>query len=367
MTQGKSAEKTLVLFPGVFDPVNDGELLALRTVLLRLKAEKGVFLPSSSPKSAIASLSDRVSLLKAATGREKRFSVDLTYAESGSLLKTVRSFQERYPKKRIVLLFGFRSLDSLLSYPKIGKIALTVPIAVYAPKDYPKDHPAIRKLSLTLIPGPYRFVTSEEIRSGKKLAAPLPVLEEIAAKELYFLPSVKSYLHPHRYLHSLSVAKTAAEIARRNHLDPEKAYQAGLFHDIGKDLPAEEQRRIVEENYASFLPLPDFALHPFVSCYLARTVFGIDDEEILSAMEYHCTGRDGMSPLEKVIYAADKCEPTRAYPTLSMRKACLRDIQEGFLEVLREHASYFEKAGTDFLENGLSKKMYADYLKIKEK
>ena len=49
-------------------------------------------------------------------------------------------------------------------------------------------------------------------------------------------------------------------------------------------------------------------LHAPVGEYFARTMYNIDDSEILNAIRYHTIGRVNMSLFEKIIFLADKIE-----------------------------------------------------------
>ena len=43
-----------------------------------------------------------------------------------------------------------------------------------------------------------------------------------------------------RYIHTVSMAKLAKEIAESNGLDGMKAYVAGMLHDIAKEMPYDQ-------------------------------------------------------------------------------------------------------------------------------
>ena len=117
-----------------------------------------------------------------------------------------------------------------------------------------------------------------------------------------------------RYLHSISVAKLAYEIAVSNNIEnPWRYYIAGLLHDIGKDLPISEQKAIVEAHFKEYKDFPSQIIHQFVGRYLAEKDFGITDKDILEAIEYHTTGHPDMKSMAKVVYATDKIEPTRGF------------------------------------------------------
>ena len=62
-------------------------------------------------------------------------------------------------------------------------------------------------------------------------------------------------------------------------------------------------------------------LHSVVGAHLAKTEYGCDDPEVISAILSHTTGRPGMSPLDMAVWLADTIEPTRApYPLLEQTR-----------------------------------------------
>ena len=122
---------------------------------------------------------------------------------------------------------------------------------------------------------------------------------------------LENNLDRERYEHSLGVADTAVELAEKFGQDVNKAYTAGLVHDCAKCLPKEELINIIN----SRLSVDECELinpkthHAPVGAYLAKDIFHIDDEEILSAVRWHTIGKLGMSDFEKIIFIADKIEP----------------------------------------------------------
>ena len=59
---------------------------------------------------------------------------------------------------------------------------------------------------------------------------------------------LKEILSQKRYQHSLNVAAECRKLAVKYGEDPDKAYYAGLLHDICKEMPAEEQKALVLES-----------------------------------------------------------------------------------------------------------------------
>ena len=121
---------------------------------------------------------------------------------------------------------------------------------------------------------------------------------------------LKNNLSKERYEHSLGTADSAKLLAEQYGEDVEKAYVAGLLHDCAKCFTTEKLLEIIEsnldieeaekENYKT--------LHAPVSSFIAKTEFGVEDVEILSAIRWHTLGNPNMSTFEKIIFLADKIE-----------------------------------------------------------
>lgn len=152
-----------------------------------------------------------------------------------------------------------------------------------------------------------------------------------------------------RFQHSCNVARAAKLLAQRYGEDMEKAYFAGLVHDICKEDPFEEQRRLMLAGDFA----PDLAelhsrklWHGIAGAYFIETEFGIEDRDILNAVRYHTVGRAGMSTLEEIIYIADMISDERDYKGVGkMRKLAYEDLQAAMLEALRDAAESVLKKG----------------------
>ncbi|MCR5167618.1 MAG: bis(5'-nucleosyl)-tetraphosphatase (symmetrical) YqeK [Oscillospiraceae bacterium] len=154
-------------------------------------------------------------------------------------------------------------------------------------------------------------------------------LEEIAKKRL----SKK------RYTHSLNVAASAKILAELNGYDTEKAYIAGVLHDICKEIPHEQQLEMVKKSDRDIctaeLVIPAL-FHAPAGAYYSEHVLGIHDEDILNAIRYHTIGRGGMTLPEKIVYLADLISADRTYKNVEkMRKICYMDLDNGMLEALK--------------------------------
>ncbi len=142
-----------------------------------------------------------------------------------------------------------------------------------------------------------------------------------------------------RYIHSLNVADKAKKLAEIWGVDEEKAYVSGLLHDVCKDIPHSEQRKLLELSNKDVTD-EEFIIpqlwHGIAGEVYCRTVLGIDDEDILNSIRFHTVARKDMSLLEEIIYLADLTSADRDYPDVDyMRKLVKKDIEESMIYALQ--------------------------------
>ena len=138
---------------------------------------------------------------------------------------------------------------------------------------------------------------------------------------------LSKYLDEARFEHTMGVMYTCAALAMVYGYDLEDAQAAGLIpvSDFEKEHP--------------------FLLHAKLGAYVASSKYDIKDEEILTAITYHTTGRPGMSLLEKIVYISDYIEPMRdKAPNLpKVRKIAFEDLDECMYEILKDTLEYLEE------------------------
>ncbi len=122
---------------------------------------------------------------------------------------------------------------------------------------------------------------------------------------------LKENLNEKRYKHSLGTAECAKELAKHFGQNEEKAYIAGLLHDCAKCFSDEKLLEIIDK-YLDDVDSDERSnkktLHAPGSYYIAKTVFGLEDAEMLSAIRWHTLGKMDMTDFEKIIFLADKIE-----------------------------------------------------------
>ncbi len=123
-----------------------------------------------------------------------------------------------------------------------------------------------------------------------------------------------AHVSPHRLQHILGVEKMCIELAHCHNVDPQKAAQAGLMHDLAKFFPSTRLLEMARQEGIE-IDLVSAAnphlLHADVSAIVARDEFAVKDEEILSAIRYHTLGNPQMSNLSCIVFVADALEPNR--------------------------------------------------------
>jgi len=131
-----------------------------------------------------------------------------------------------------------------------------------------------------------------------------------------FINEIRKQLGDYRFIHSLNVAKTAVELAKRYGADEEKAYTAGILHDVLKDKTPEYLLGYLDENGVLLTQVERSnhkLYHAMAGAVYVKNELGITDKDIINAIRYHTTGRKNMSLLEKVIYIADFISEDRNY------------------------------------------------------
>ncbi|HAP5861292.1 TPA: HD domain-containing protein [Enterococcus faecalis] len=111
------------------------------------------------------------------------------------------------------------------------------------------------------------------------------------------------------YYHCMEVGEYAYQLGEKYLTSPEKVSIAGYLHDISAVYP-NNQRINVAQKYGIELNEAEMAfpmiIHQKISKSIAKMDFGIEDNEILSAIECHTTLKKNYSDIDLVLFVADK-------------------------------------------------------------
>ena len=193
----------------------------------------------------------------------------------------------------------------------------------------------------------YKKIITEELLKGKELNQILngkykninpEVKKYIIENNIYVQHQLKNYLTSKRLLHVTSVKNLALNIYKSNKegLNKNKIVTACLLHDVAREFTNTRLKNIVKKYYPERIGEQGYILHQYVGEYIAKKKFYIEDNEILEAIKWHTTGSENMNKLSKLVYVSDKLDPLRPYDTTPLINKCKKNLNEGFIEVLKD-------------------------------
>ena len=347
----------MALYGGSFDPIHNGHIELAEAFVQALSLDKVVFMPTATPphklKSEMAAASHRLAMCRLATENFPWAEVSDAEILRGGASFTVDTLTEltaQYPDAEWFLLTGADMFVTLSSWYRFADIARMATLCT-VPRD-DMDAAALQTHAARMqalgarcfvLPRAVTQVSSTKLRelakAGEDMTALVPavVAAYICEQRLYsatdnmrlldgeeqYLDILKTRLTEKRYAHSLAVADRAVFLAKKYGADVQKAREAGLLHDIMKDADQNTQLQILQE----FGILLDTATrvspplwHAVAGAAFLQHILHVD-EDVVTAVRYHTTGRAGMSLLEKVVYLADFTSDDRDYPDVDTMRA----------------------------------------------
>lgn len=165
---------------------------------------------------------------------------------------------------------------------------------------------------------------------------------------------LKASLDEARFIHTRSVAFTAAALAMRwIPYEVDRIMIAGYMHDCAKCMSLQAQISAAEDGMVFIsdyhIQHPQL-IHALVGPAVAQSDYGIFDREIQDAIRTHTTGAPNMSLMQKIIYVADFIEPTREEVILHIerfREAAFTDLDKAVYMIANNTIEYLQKKGSD--------------------
>ena len=158
---------------------------------------------------------------------------------------------------------------------------------------------------------------------------------------------VRRTLSPKRFQHTMNVKKLAVRMAQHYGVDTEKAALAAILHDSAKELPRTELLQIMQDNAIikkGTQNRPEPVWHGICAAILAKTQWNVQDEEILSAIACHTTGKENMSKLDKILFLADMTSDERDYPGVEeLRSLEMQNLDKAMIQALKMTISFVEQ------------------------
>jgi nicotinate-nucleotide adenylyltransferase len=338
-----------LLYGSAFDPIHDGHLGMLAQAQEQCGIDEVVLIPTKNPrwKSTSTPIEHRLAMVAKAIENKPNWRISRQEIDTPTVVQftidTVRAFKEQAPEDDLYYLIGADQVEQFHKWKEAEELASLVQLVAYPRPGMELHHPNYHLFHIQLLEGPSFSAASREIRALKQLQTPLPVVEYILDHDLYFTKTLKAYYSEKRFAHVYSTAKVAYRIAQANHLRADHAFQAAILHDMAKDLSDDVALDLIQQYETHKGPFEPYVLHQFAGAILARNEFHIEEPSILDAIRFHTTGNADLHPLAKVIYASDKIEPLRGYDSSSLMKACEKNIDDGFIAVLKDNMRHLKK------------------------
>lgn len=352
------------LFGGSFDPIHSEHVEYVLAAKEFLALDRVIVIPSyiapHKRGGSAASGKDRLAMCKIVFGKYDFAEVSDYEIRAGGTsytYLTCRHFRDLYPNDTLFFLVGADMLENFFHWRNPEEILSCVTLAACGRGD---SAPAslhekfISRFGVDFIEVPFtgEAVSSTELRVALAFGKGHKALDEgvltyIRQHGLYSHPAIAPALaleRPMRREHSYRVALMACRRARSLGIPEEKALLAAALHDCAKYVSLDESPLLKDFPY--YGNVPEQVLHQLTGAYLAQTLFGIDDEEILDAIRYHTTGRPKMGQLEKLIYLADMLEEGRDFPGVEgLRSLFWKDLDACLAGALEHQMEYLQKSG----------------------
>lgn len=349
--------KKIAVFGGTFDPPHMGHRKMVEMLCGIERFDNIVILPTCIPSHKIGnfvSAKDRLYMCQLAFGDLPKVEISDFEMRIGGKSYTVQTLEE-LKKHGIVYPAFIIGADSLVNFKKWYRyedILKLAEIVVYKRAGFDIEKLLAVKAELEKKGGKISLldfcppnISSTEIRKSIKEGigvtglVNIEVEEYIKSKNFYsgdgfmeprffgkcieyrkkyeeYVQMLKSRLTEKRFFHSLCVAKEAVRLAEKYGGDTEKAFLAGLLHDICKDTSPKQQLKLFEQFGIMLDDIEKNApklWHARLGAAYLEIVLGLEDREIINAVRYHTTARANMSLLEKLIYLADFTSEDRNY------------------------------------------------------
>ena len=369
------------IYGGTYSPPHIGHMKAAEFAIDALGLDRLLLIPTGvSPHkemSAGATAADRLEMLRlSAAGIEKAEVSDIELKREGRsyTVDTLSVLKEQHPGAELVLLMGTDMFLSFLTWKAPERIMDLATLAVFCRGekgekekiDAQKDLLAGMGARIELVQNPVNAISSTDLRRMLVFGCADPFLMDgvgayIRSHGLYGtgrdrknLPmealeaEVVALLNPNRVAHVLGCRDCAVELARLYGENEVDAARAGLLHDITKAIDGPLQLTlcaeygIVLDTFSQSYPK---TLHALTGSLVAERIFG-ENENVVSAICHHTTGRANMTRLEKIIYIADYVEVNRNFPGVEqMRAMAYTDLDKAVLMGLESAVAHVRRQG----------------------
>ncbi len=161
----------------------------------------------------------------------------------------------------------------------------------------------------------------------------------------FLIDFVRARVSDFRFGHIQRVSDLARDIALANKLNPQDAYLAGLLHDVAKEFSVEELLELAQPQNQVEKKFPS-GLHGRVGSIVARSL-GVENEDILEAIEWHVFGVLPGHRLGMAVFVADFSEPGRGWGDKIRETALHGKLGEAYRMAVFEKYQFLTERGKE--------------------
>ena len=355
------------VFGGTFNPIHNGHISMITYVLDNALADNVVVIPANVPPHkvsySLASPQHRLKMCELAVSGIKNVTVsdiEIARGEKSYTIDTLLSLKENH--ENLSLVCGGDMIKTFTSWYRYTDILKLCDIIAFkrhgiVDNDFEQGVENIKKAggNIFVCDTDIIDISSTQIRNcileNKSLddIVPNSVAGYIAENELYadicedfekYKDIIKPMLTEKRYIHSLEVAKEAKRLAIKYGADANKAYLAGLLHDILKTSSDQMQLQTIDKFGIILTDIEKNSKklwHAISGAAYVKNVLNIDDVQIIDAIRYHTTARANMTLLDKILYLADFTSADRDYDDVDVMRRLVDESLQGALEYALEY------------------------------
>ncbi len=335
--------KKIGLLGGSFDPIHFGHLQVAKHAKKALCLDEVWFVVSKKTPlkdRELTSFNDRVSMVKLAIKPYRKFKVctiENQLGETSYTIDTINILLKKYPAYNFKFLIGDDLYLGLNKWKNIDELRSKIEFVVMNRSGLKVKND--QSIAMDIHPA-----SSTLVRKGEFKYLPKSVVRYINNKGLYYDEIASSNLSLKRYEHTVSVAKLCLSLAKTHHLDETCAYISAMLHDISKEVDKDVLKAHVVHFDTKCLDMPVAFYHAYLASYFAVSKYYIFDKRIRRAIYHHVDGKHS-SDYSKILYIADKIDPTRGYNTDVELKLAYKNLSQAVEYIQEKQKEYLMKDG----------------------
>lgn len=354
--------KNIGIFGGTYNPLHKGHIKIAEYVKEKENLDEVWIIPAykspstkfnpfkNNPKQRFAIASKTIKDL--GYNWLKINNLEMKHKKISYTHRTIKELKKKYPKDNFTLIIGDDHWKSFDKWKNVEYIIENVKI-VWIRRNEVSYVDLEEDKRFKYLKDFYFDVSSSKVLKEARWDLVHGLTKPYIAKKYLYIREL-AYFHlnngnsDNKYVHSLLVAKHAKKLAKKNkYLNTNKAYYAGLAHDLFKNGDPLEQIKYIMSESEWDLP-PEAAAHGYYAALWFKNEYKINDEEFVNAIKKHTLASETMSKLDKILYVADKIADDRKDEVANhYRKLAYKNLDITFYKLLKESEKKLKDKGIE--------------------